>query len=99
MEAGDPAGDAAVRALAEDATVLLHDAQYTPEEWTTTRSGWGHSTWRHASEVAADARAARLVLTSHDPGRGDDAVDGLLRQARARFPATDAAFEGQAIEF
>lgn len=99
VEAGDGAGDAALRTLAEGASVLVHDAQYTPVEWETTRRGWGHSTWEHATALAAVARADRLVLTSHDPDRTDEGVDTIVRAARDRFAATDAAFEGQVIDF
>jgi phosphoribosyl 1,2-cyclic phosphodiesterase len=99
VEAGDTAGDAALRALAGDANVLIHDAQYTPAEWTTTRKGWGHSTWEHATALAASAGVERLILTSHDPDRTDEGVDAIVHAARKRFPATDAAFEGQTIQF
>ena len=99
VQAGDPAGDAALRTLAEGASVLLHDAQYTPSEWATTRHDWGrHSTWEHATAVAAEARVERLLLTSHDPGRTDEAIDAIVRSARERFAATDAAFQGQVID-
>ncbi len=99
IEAGDPAADAALRALANGAAVLVHDAQYTPGEWTASRRGWGHSTWEHAGDMAAAAGVERLVLTSHDPARTDDDVDSIVRAARRRFAATEAAFEGQVIEF
>jgi phosphoribosyl 1,2-cyclic phosphodiesterase len=99
VEAGDATSDAALRALAHDATVLVHDAQYTPEEWAGVRRGWGHSTWEHATAVAIDAGVQRLVLTSHDTDRTDDAVDAILTLARARFPETTAARQGQVIEF
>jgi phosphoribosyl 1,2-cyclic phosphodiesterase len=99
VEAGDADSDAALLALADGADVLVHDAQYTPREWATTRRGWGHSTWEHATAVAAKAGVGRLLLTSHDIGRDDDAVDEIQRLARERFPATEAAVEGQVVEF
>jgi phosphoribosyl 1,2-cyclic phosphodiesterase len=98
IEAGDSAGDAVLRRLADGASVLVHDAQYTPEEWAGPRRGWGHSTWEHASELAVAAGVERLVLTSHDPERTDDGVDAIVRAARERFAATEAAFEGQVIQ-
>lgn len=91
--------DRALRALADGANVLVHDAQYTPLEWSTTRSGWGHSTWEHATTIAQAAQVQRLILTSHDPDRSDDAVDAILQSARTVFAPTDAASEGQAVEF
>ena len=99
VEAGDPRSDAAIRELAKGATVLVHDAQYTPEEWVTTRRGWGHSTWEHATAVAIDAGVEHLVLTSHDTDRSDDAIDAIVELARVRFPDTAAAYQGQVIDF
>lgn len=99
VEWGDPTGDAALRTLADGADILIMDAQYGPQEWATTRKGWGHSTWEHAVALAETAKVGRLVLTSHDPDRSDHAVDEFLRSARARFSATDAASEGQVIDF
>ena len=99
VEAGSPEGDEALRALADGASVLIHDAQYTPDEWSGARRGWGHSTWEQATGLAHDARVRRLVLTSHDPRRSDDDVDEIVRAARSRFAETEAAFSGQVIEF
>jgi phosphoribosyl 1,2-cyclic phosphodiesterase len=96
-EAGDPQIDAGLAAMAAGTDVLIHDAQYTPEEYEARRRGWGHSTWHAAVEAARACGAGRLVLTSHDPGRTDDQVDDLVRLARAGFPLTAAAFPGMAV--
>jgi phosphoribosyl 1,2-cyclic phosphodiesterase len=98
IEAGDPERDEALRVFAADADMLIHDAQHTPEEWAGPRSGWGHSTWEHATSVARDAGVRQLLLTSHDPSRDDDGVEDILRLARARFAHTDAASAGRVIE-
>ena len=50
FEPGEPIHDEALLSLATDADVLIHDAQYTPDEYEAHR-GWGHSTWEHAVEV------------------------------------------------
>ena len=75
---------------------LVHDAQYLPEEYESHR-GWGHSTWEHAAAMAERVGAERLVLTSHDPVRHDEAVDELLAAARERFAGSSAAYEGLRI--
>jgi phosphoribosyl 1,2-cyclic phosphodiesterase len=98
VEAGDAASDSALVALAEGADLLVHDAQYTMAEWTTTRRGWGHSTWEHAVDLANAAGVGRLLLTSHDPDRTDDAIDAIIALSRAQFSATDAAREGDVID-
>jgi phosphoribosyl 1,2-cyclic phosphodiesterase len=89
--------DPALVRLAEGADVLIHDAQYTPEEYPS-RVGWGHSTWEDAVETALAAGVGKLVLFHHDPDRSDAAVEAIERAARARFPETIAAREGLEIE-
>ncbi len=44
-EPGSPVHDQALRDLATDADVLVYDAQYTPEQLTAEKKGWGHSSW------------------------------------------------------
>ncbi len=96
-EAGDATIDDRLAGEAADVDVLLHDAQYTAEEYRMARRGWGHSTWAHAVEAAGAARAGRLVVTSHDPQRTDDEVDEIVKQARGRFPLASAAHPGMRI--
>jgi len=96
-ESGHGAADGRLRVLAQGAAVLIHDAQYTPDERRGARRGWGHSDWEGATGMARDAGVRRLVLTSHDPDRSDAQIDAIRGQARTRFPQTDAAFEGMTI--
>lgn len=87
-------------ALAAGADLLIHDAQYTPEEYAA-RVGWGHSSFQHAIQFGRLAGARHLVLFHHDPGHSDDHLDRLVTQAvaqnRPSFPVTIAA-EGAAFE-
>jgi ribonuclease BN (tRNA processing enzyme) len=96
-EAGDPEVDARLADVARGVDVLIHDGQYTAEEYAADRMGWGHSTWEGAVAAARACGADRLVLTSHDPSRSDDGVDDIVRLARARFPLTAGAYPGMAI--
>ncbi len=96
-EAGDSEVDARLVSFASGSDVLIHDAQYTPDEARTTRKGWGHSSYESAVRAAQDSEVSRLVLTSHDPDRGDGDVDQLRSVARSAFPHTDAAYEGMTI--
>jgi phosphoribosyl 1,2-cyclic phosphodiesterase len=66
--------------LAEGADLLIHDAQYLPEEFPR-KSAWGHCTPEFALWLASKARVKRLALFHHDPMRDDDAVDEILRCA------------------
>lgn len=92
-EAGGAPQDKRFADFADGADVLLHDAQYLPEE-LPLRRGWGHSTWEQAVAVARQVKARRLVLTSHDPGRTDEEIDRIEASAKAHFPSTVAARPG-----
>ncbi len=89
-------GDEALIDLARDTDLLIYDATYTVPEYRT-HVGWGHSTWAEGIRIAEAAGARKLVLFHHDPSHDDAAVDEILRQARARFPQTEAAREGRTI--
>lgn len=93
VERGDADSDQALQELAHGANVLIHDAQYQPDEYDL-HEGWGHSTWRQAVEAAEAAEVEHLILVSHDPDRSDDKVDEILADARVEFPNTDAAYAG-----
>jgi ribonuclease BN (tRNA processing enzyme) len=64
-------------ALAEAADVLVHDSQYTDEEYET-RVGWGHSTFEHAARFAARVGAKRMVPFHHDPSHDDAWLDKIF---------------------
>jgi ribonuclease BN (tRNA processing enzyme) len=44
-----------VVALARDATDLLHEAQYYPEEKKEPKPGWGPISWEEAALLAKEA--------------------------------------------
>jgi phosphoribosyl 1,2-cyclic phosphodiesterase len=97
LEHGDPEHDAILREAAQGASLLIYDAQYTPEEYEGKR-GWGHSTWVEAAKLAREADVERLVLFHHDPAHTDAAMRRIEQQAREMFPATDVAAEGMKFE-
>jgi phosphoribosyl 1,2-cyclic phosphodiesterase len=79
------------------ADLLIHDAQYTDEEYETKTKGWGHSTWRMAADVAARAGVGCLALYHHDPAHDDREIETMERGARGHFPQCIAAAEGLEI--
>ena len=95
-EHGSEVHDAGLCEVAREADLLISDAQYTPDEYALRR-GWGHTTWEHAAELAAEAGVGRLALFHHDPAHDDATLERICGQARTRFPATDLAREGQEI--
>jgi len=74
--------DPAVVELCEGADVLIHDAQFTADEFAA-KPHWGHCTPEYAVAVAAAAGVRRLVLFHHDPAHDDDALDAMCDHARS----------------
>ena len=74
-------------ALAAQSDLLIHDAQYTADEYATY-IGFGHSSIEQAFQFAALANTKHLVPFHHDPTHGDDKLDQLFdQQIRAMRPA------------
>src|SRR5262249_32808811 len=62
--------------------LVIHDAQYTPEEYGPKKT-WGHSTYDYVVQIAAVANVRRVALTHHDPGHNDHFVADIERKAPA----------------
>ena len=78
--------------LLANADLVIHDAQYTIEEYPQ-KTGWGHTPAEWATDYAVAADAKRLALFHHDPLRDDDALDRLVEVCRARSRAAGSALE------
>jgi len=80
--------------------LLIHEGQYTPEEFAV-KANWGHGTIEYAVRVAMEAGARRLCIFHHDPWRSDDQLDMLIDKARSGLGgATEeifAAAEGMVL--
>lgn len=69
--------------LARGVDLLIHDAQYTPEEYPS-HAGWGHSSTDHTWEFARQADVGRLVTFHHNPAHTDALLDGLVEELAGR---------------
>ena len=67
--------------FSKNADLLIHDAQFTPEEYRNTKK-WGHSTYIDALNVALTAQVRRFGLFHHDPNRNDTDLDAIVRKCR-----------------
>lgn len=88
--------------FARGCDLLIHDAQYLPEEIASHR-GWGHSTYVDAVDLAILAGVPRLILFHHDPARSDQEIQEIEARARKLVKTrksslkVSAAREGEVI--
>jgi len=101
QQPADRSISAGVRELCEGVDVLIHDAQYTDDEFAH-RAHWGHSTYGYALDIARECAVGTLVLFHHDPQRSDDELDVLVDHVRELAgddgPRIDVAVEGMCME-
>lgn len=85
------------RELCQGADVLIHDSQYTSDEFAQ-KYNWGHCTIDYALWVAIECQVKTLVLFHHDPSRHDDELDAILARVVSEGAAAGvnvvAAHEG-----
>ena len=82
--------------IAQDADILINDAQFTDEQ-LPEHIGWGHSSWQQSTALAQKANVKQLVLFHHSPDNDDDAIRKIEKDAQANFPDTIAAREDMEI--
>ncbi|MCT4535995.1 MBL fold metallo-hydrolase [Halodesulfovibrio sp.] len=63
------------------ADLLIHDAQFTCDEYTCSK-GWGHSSWEQALELAIAAEVQQLGLFHHDADRTDLQIRGIVEECK-----------------
>jgi phosphoribosyl 1,2-cyclic phosphodiesterase len=91
-----PYHEAAVR-LTNGVDLLLHDSQYTSDEFPA-RAHFGHSSIDYAVGLAEHVGARHLALFHHDPWRTDAQLDSIVtRCAGAPLPVT-AAIEWDVLD-
>jgi len=90
--------------LAHDADLLIHDCQYTDDEYPD-HVGWGHSKLSDTLLFARRVEAQRLLLFHHDPLHSDDFLDRFQETAQERWTelggpsgAVEMAAETQEME-
>jgi phosphoribosyl 1,2-cyclic phosphodiesterase len=72
--------------LAAGADLLVHDAQFSEEEYSQ-RVGWGHSSSADAIAYGEAVGAQRIVLFHHDPSHNDVWLDESEQRARLLVPS------------
>jgi len=76
-EAAAQAANERIESFYAGADLLIHDTQYTQEEYDSGKIGWGHSSFEQAIAAARRAGVKRLALFHHEPLRTDEQMDQL----------------------
>lgn len=70
--------------MVKGADILIHDAQYTDEEYFSSKIGWGHSPVSEAIRVARDAKVKKLFFFHHDPEHDDAMLSRFEEEIQAK---------------
>jgi len=90
--------DADFLSFIEGADLLIHDAQYTVQDYQQSKRGFGHSTVAMAVDVARSAHVRKLILFHHEPTYDDNQLDSLEAEAQKHFAHTVSAYEGMEVD-
>jgi phosphoribosyl 1,2-cyclic phosphodiesterase len=90
--------DANVLKFIEGVDLFIYDCTYTDDEYassTSSKVGWGHSTWQEGVRLAQAAGVKDLVIFHHDPSHDDLFMDEIARSAKELFAGAIVAQEGK----
>ena len=88
--------DKGVLRLVRDCDLMIYDATYTDEEYTS-RVGWGHSTPGEALKIGKAANVRKIAFFHHSPDHTDAALTAIERDIRTENPDAFFAREGMTV--
>lgn len=94
-------GDKKLTNFARGCNLLIHDAQYTTEDYLNPyapKQGYGHSTFEMAVESQNQAGAEKLVFYHFDPEYDDEKLDSIKEQYKPIADKAILAYEGLEID-
>ncbi len=93
-------GDKKFIRFAKNCDLLIHDAQYTTEDYLnpySPKQGFGHSTFDMATESMKQAGAKNLVFFHYEPGYDDVKLNRIKEHYSSNFKNVQFSYEG--LEF
>lgn len=81
-------GDKALINFAKDCDLIIHDTQYTDEEYSSDKmivQGFGHSTYTMAIDNAKQCNAKALACIHFNPNHDDNKLDTIYNSIRNDF--------------
>ena len=94
-------GDRRLANFARNCNLLIHDAQYTTEDYLNSylpKQGYGHSTFDMALECREQVKAEKLVFFHFDPSYDDEKLDLIKEQYKSLSDKAILAYEGLEIK-
>jgi len=85
-------GDQRLINFSKNADILIHDAQYSVEQYKNF-SGYGHSSIAMACDTAKQAKVKKLLLYHHDPNNTDEMLEEMEAEAKKLFKKSELASE------
>lgn len=93
-------GDRKLSIFARDCDLLIHDAQYTTDDYLNSfspKQGYGHSTFDMALDAQKQSGAKRLVFYHFDPGYNDEKMNEIAQHYQKISDKAIVAREGLEI--
>ena len=94
-------GDKKLSNFAKGCDLIIHDSQYTTEDYLDTfspKQGYGHSTFDMAIECRKQLKAKQLVFFHYDPLYDDAKLDRIKQQCLVNDSNSIMAYEGLEIK-
>ena len=85
------------RDFSAGADLLVHDAEFTDEEYNKRTKTWGHSVYRDALRLALEARVRKFGLFHHNQERSDEGVDEIVADCRKIVSSSNEELECFAV--
>lgn len=90
-------GDKKLSLFARNCDLLIHDAQYTTDDYLNSYSpkqGYGHSTFDMALDAKKQSDAKKLVFYHFDPGYNDEKLNEIAQHYQKICDTAYVAYEG-----
>ena len=99
-ELGEPYGKGhsfqTYRDFTGHADLLMHDAEFTPEEFSNKKQ-WGHSSYMDALDLALESGVKKFGLFHHHQLRTDDEIDTMVEKCREHAARTQSSMHCFAV--
>lgn len=93
-------GDKKLSLFARNCDLLIHDAQYTTEDYLNSyypKQGYGHSTFDMALDCMKQSGAKKLAFYHFDPSYNDEKLDEISNHYKKASDSVYVAYEGLEI--